>query len=59
MNRKLIGTECVRIDGVWRVVEVYVDVLALACSLAPRAARTKSQASSVRFGSVRVKVRPQ
>lgn len=55
---KLLATEVVRIDGVWRNVEVYANTLQLACSMGPKAARTKSQQSRVRFGAVRVKVLP-
>ena len=55
----LLGTEAVRIDGQWRVVEVWGNVLQLACNLGPKAARNKSRRSSVRFGALTVKVRPQ
>jgi len=55
----LVSTEAVRINGAWRNVQVWVNPLALACNLGPKAARSKSQGANVRFGSVRVKVLPQ
>lgn len=37
--RKRIATESVRINGTWRVVDIWVDTLALACKLGPKAAK--------------------
>lgn len=54
----LVGTEAVRINGQWRTVEVYVNVLALACNMAPKAVTAKSGQARARFGAVRVKVLP-
>jgi hypothetical protein len=58
MKTRLIATEAVRIDGQWRQVEVYVDTFSLACNMGPKAARTRTGQSRVRFGAVRVKVLP-
>lgn len=58
-NKVLLGTEAVRIDGQWRVVDVWGNVLQLACSLGPKAARNKSGRSAVCSGAVAVQVRPQ
>lgn len=57
-NKKLIGTEAVRIDGVWRQVYVYANVLQLACRVAPKAARNKSQSTRLAYGAIRVDVGP-
>jgi hypothetical protein len=54
----LIATENVRIDGQWRVVDVYVNTLEVACNMGPKAAATKSQRATARFGGLAVKVRP-
>ena len=58
MSKKLIATESVRINGTWRSVEVYIDSLALACNMAPKAAEKKTGVAMARFGAVRVKVLP-
>lgn len=58
MNAKLIATENVRVNGVWREVEVYVNTLELACNMARKATESKSGNARARFGAIRVKVRP-
>jgi len=55
---KVISCHQVRINGTWRTVELSVNPLQLACSLGPKAAGTKSQRATVRFGAVKVKVLP-
>lgn len=46
--RKLIGTESVRINGTWRIVDVWVDTLAVACKLGPKAATNKPSTMGTR-----------
>jgi hypothetical protein len=55
---ELAATETVRVDGVWRQVEVYINTLQLASNMAPRAARSKSNSARARFGAIRIKVLP-
>jgi hypothetical protein len=56
---KLVATESVRIAGMWRNVEVYIDPLTIACQMAKRAELSKSQQARAVFGGVRVKVLPK
>jgi hypothetical protein len=58
LHGKLIAVENVRLGGVWREVEVYVNSSALAWNMAEKASKSKSQQSSARFGTIKVKVRP-
>lgn len=55
-GKKLIGVEAVRINGQWSQVEVWANVLQLACTLAKKAARTKTGRSSLAFNAVTVKI---
>jgi hypothetical protein len=55
---KVVTQHAVRINGAWRIVELTVNPLQLACSLGPKAAGNKSQRATVRFGAVKAKVLP-
>lgn len=57
-NKTLLATENVKIDGVWRVVEVWGNTLSLAARLGPKAARRTNQKTGIADNALVVKVRP-